>query len=426
MPDQPGRRARLLATGVIVAATTLVAVWWFARHVRYPWTRSGQINAKIVLVTPQVSGEVTRVLVIDNQLVAAGDLLFEIDPRRFEHQVEQARVGLDEARQQVASLEAAVVVAEAAVSSAETGIETARGNIDAAGAQVEAARSLVSSAEAGVAQARASVARYRAELEQSERDRDRAVRLSEEGAGSVSRAESETAAAIAARASLDAAEASLLGAQANRDNADAGLSQAEANLIVTRNGLAEARARLASALADLEGARADLGVPGEENVRIRGAKASLADAELDLAWTRVHAPTDGYVTNLNLKIGDYATAGKPVLSHVDTGSFYVQGFFQETQLGHINPGDRALITPMSYRGETIEGTVESVGWAINPPGIAATGASGDGTLVPQVEPSFDWIRLAQRVPVRIRIDDVPDGVRLIAGTTVSVALRPGD
>ena len=166
-------------------------------------------------------------------------------------------------------------------------------------------------------------------------------------------------------------------------------------------------------------------MPGEENVQIRSAKASLEDAELKLEWTRIFAPADGYATNLTVKPGDYAQAGKPLLAFVDQASFYVQGFFRETQLRHINTGDRAIVTMMSHRRQPLEGVVESIGWAINPPNVAQTGAADDNTLVPVVQPSVDWIRLAQRVPVRIRIERVPDGVQLISGTTASVAIRPG-
>ncbi len=88
----------------------------------------------------------------------------------------------------------------------------------------------------------------------------------------------------------------------------------------------------------------------------------------------------------------------------------------------MQPGDRAIITLMSHRDQTLEGEVESIGWAINPPGVATT--AGSQGLIPQIEPSFDWIRLAQRVPVRIRMSEVPDRIQLVSGTTASVVVRP--
>jgi len=194
----------------------------------------------------------------------------------------------------------------------------------------------------------------------------------------------------------------------------------EATLVGARAGLLEAQ--LASAEAGLMQARANLGEPGEGNPKIRAAEVSLASARLDLERTVVRAPTDGYVTNLNVDVGDYASPGTPMLAFVDRASFYVQGFFQETQLRHIAPGDAAVVTLMSHRNRPIEGVVESIGWAINPPDVATT--EGTSGLVPQVEPSFDWIRLAQRVPVRIRLGPIPEDIQLVSGTTVSVAIRP--
>ena len=119
--------------------------------------------------------------------------------------------------------------------------------------------------------------------------------------------------------------------------------------------------------------------------------------------------------------GAYASPGAQMLAFVDASSFWVAGFFRETQVGNIKPGDQAKITLMGQPDAEVLGEVESIGWAINPPGIATL--DGPSGVVPQVQPSFDWIRLAQRVPVHVKLTSVPDGVRLIAGTTVSVAIE---
>ena len=99
----------------------------------------------------------------------------------------------------------------------------------------------------------------------------------------------------------------------------------------------------------------------------------------------------------------------------------MQGFFRENQLGRMRVGDRAVVTIMGRRDEPIEGVVESIGYAINPPDVATT--DGSGRLVPQVQPSFDWIRLAQRVPVRVALEELPEGFELISGTTASVVIE---
>ncbi|MCP3905305.1 MAG: HlyD family secretion protein [Planctomycetes bacterium] len=385
----------MLTTGAIVVVAVIALGLLYLRSTRNPWTRNGQVSANIVMIAPRVTGLVVEVGVVDNQPVQAGDLLFRIDPDDFELAVASARAQLDQARQNVASLEAAVVSAEAAITEAEAGVTTARAQVAAAEAGLKAAKASIDKSEAG--------------LEQASRDSERADKLAADGAGSVSHAESR--------------QASEEKAQATLDGACAGYEQAEATLEQARAGMAQADARLVSARAQLAQARADLGTPGEENVQVRSAKVSLAQAELDLERSAIRAPADGYITNLNVDVGDYASPGTPLLAFVDGASFHVEGFFRETQLRHIEVGDRAAVTLMSHRRQKVWGTVESIGWAINPPDIATT--TGTSGLVPQVQPSFDWIRLAQRVPVRIRIDSVPDGVQLISGTTASVVIRPG-
>jgi multidrug resistance efflux pump len=182
-----------------------------------------------------------------------------------------------------------------------------------------------------------------------------------------------------------------------------------------------AAADLAQNQAQLAQATQTLGAPGDANYRIQAVQVALAQAQLNLSWTKIVAPSDGYVTNLNIDEGDYVPAGGPVLAFVDSTSFWVSGYFMETQLRHMKPGDRAVVTLMAHPDQPLIGEVESVGWAIAPPNVADL--TGDRYLVPVIQPVFDWVRLAQRVPVRIKITEVPDGVELIVGLTASVAIR---
>jgi multidrug resistance efflux pump len=165
-----------------------------------------------------------------------------------------------------------------------------------------------------------------------------------------------------------------------------------------------------------------LGAPGDENVRVRTAKVSLDQAELDLSRTRIVAPCNGFISNLSVDEGTYAVVGQPLVAIVDSDSFRVHAYFQETKLRRIQEGDRAIVTLMSHPEKKLEGIVENVGNAVNPPNIAPT--EGQAGEVPQIEPTFDWVRLPQRVPVRVRLTEVPDGIQLISGTTASVAVRP--
>ncbi|WP_213296479.1 efflux RND transporter periplasmic adaptor subunit [Paraburkholderia sacchari] len=148
------------------------------------------------------------------------------------------------------------------------------------------------------------------------------------------------------------------------------------------------------------------------------ALAALDAAKLNLERTRVVSPVDGYITNLQVFRGDYANAGQARLAVVDSHSFWVYGYFEETKLPHVKVGNKADIKLMS--GGTLEGHVESISR-----GIYDRDNPQSRELLADVNPTFNWVRLAQRVPVRIHIDKVPDGMTLSAGTTCTVVVKPG-
>jgi len=168
------------------------------------------------------------------------------------------------------------------------------------------------------------------------------------------------------------------------------------NLVISRENRDDASNIANSALADYQ-----------------QAQAQLAAAELDLKRTRILATVDGYVTNLNVHRGDYARTGEPKMAVVDKDSFWVYGFFEETKLPHVKVGDQADLQMMS--GEVLKGHVESISR-----GIYDRDNPESRELIADVNPTFNWVRLAQRVPVRIHIDEVPEGVLLAAGITCTV------
>ena len=170
---------------------------------------------------------------------------------------------------------------------------------------------------------------------------------------------------------------------------------------------------VAVAQAELLRNQANLGL-AQANVQL--AIAALTQAELDLQRTRVAAPVSGYVTNLLTRQGDYATAGGALLALVDSDSFYISGYFEETKLPRIAEGDRVRIELMS--GETFGGTVQSIAFA-----IADRENSPGSRLLASINPSYTWVKLAQRVPVRIQIDaDYVAKNHLRAGTTATVTI----
>ncbi|MBF5004849.1 efflux RND transporter periplasmic adaptor subunit [Diaphorobacter caeni] len=156
----------------------------------------------------------------------------------------------------------------------------------------------------------------------------------------------------------------------------------------------------------------------QANAALAQAQVTLDTARLNLARARIVAPSDAFVTNLDLRRGSYATAGHPAMALVDSKSFYVEGYFEETKLARIHVGDRVKVTPMGA-GKPLEGTVESI-----VAGIADRDRATSANLLPTVNPTFNWVRLAQRVPVRVKLDPLPDDVKLVAGQTVTVEVVP--
>ncbi len=148
------------------------------------------------------------------------------------------------------------------------------------------------------------------------------------------------------------------------------------------------------------------------------ARANLSQARLNLERTRVAAPVDGVLSNIDLHPGAYLAAGHPALALIDSASVHVDGYFEETKLRRIRIGDRARIRIMG-EPEPLLGHVQSIAAAISD---RDRGETAD--LLPNVNPTFSWVRLAQRVPVRILLDHVPADVRLIAGRTATVTILP--
>jgi multidrug resistance efflux pump len=153
---------------------------------------------------------------------------------------------------------------------------------------------------------------------------------------------------------------------------------------------------------------------------LREAQATLDIAKLNLVRTEIHAPVNGFVTNLLLRKGDYVTAGTPILALVDSGSYYVAGYFEETKLPRIHIGDHASVRLLGIE-QPLDGHVSGIA-----SGIVDHERMTSPNLLANVNPTFNWVRLAQRIPVRIDFDHVPDGVKLIAGQTATVVIRPVD
>jgi multidrug resistance efflux pump len=254
---------------------------------------------------------------------------------------------------------------KAAVQLGAAGVQNIDAQINVQHAQIEASQAQVSQAQAALIFAQQQAARYQD--------------LSQKGAGTVQNAQQF---------------ASQLHQQ------EAALKSAQANLELTKRQLESLTAQRASAEATLA-----------------QAKAQQGQAQVNLQRTRILSPVDGYVTNLLAQLGNFVNVGTNAISLVDANSFWVDGYFEETNLAPIRVGDPAEIKLMGH-SQTVRGHVDSIAHAIN---VANAQPNNQGLAT--VNPIFTWVRLAQRIPVRIHIDEVPPGIVLAAGMTATVQIE---
>ncbi len=329
-----GLFAAALLCAIVLSAIALL-------HVSHqPRTDDAFLQADLVHLAPQVSGQIVALPVRNNAIVHRGDVLFQIDPQPFRLQVDQARA-------QVASLEASLATATREVQSQQSAALAARASVKAAGIQRKLAEDTAS----------------------------RLVPLGAHGFVSTQKVEDARASALEARVSQEHAVAEADRAQqAVRDTA--------------------------SISADLEGAR-----------------ASLALAERNLRLTRVLSPCDGRITGLDIAAGEYATVGKPVFTIIDTEHWFATGNLRETDLHNIAIGQSVRVFVLSNPDRPLIGRVESFGWGVTPDEAEGT----DG--LPKVARSLDWVRIAQRFPVRIMLDRPPADMMRI-GATVTLVFGP--
>lgn len=199
-------------------------------------------------------------------------------------------------------------------------------------------------------------------------------------------------------------------------NAEANVSIAQADL-ENKRAEAERREKLKGLAISQETEQTALTASNMATATYKQAQASLDRSKLDLARTRIYSPVDGYITNLAIQPGDYASSGQRALSVVDAASFWVDAYFEETLVGKVAVGDSASVKLMAYP-QTLSGHVAGVGR-----GISVPNATADASGLATVNPVFTWVRLAQRVPVRIELDTpIPASVHLTVGMTATVAI----
>lgn len=294
--------------GTALAAAVVSVFLYFRQLSVMPRTDDAYVEADIVQIAAQVEGPIVNIPIQNNAAVKKGDLLFEIDPKPFQNAVDQARAELAQTRQDVESLADAVKTAEAGVDSVK--------------ADVEAARDRIKSTQAALEKAKKAFAREQ--------------KMDREGATS--------------KKAVESAEAAFKEARADNQQAISELGQSVANL-------QQARTRLAQA-------RAEFGAPGDENARILLAKAKLADAELNLSYTKVTVVQDAFISGLNLPPGSYVSVGEPLFTLVTNSTWRITGNFLETDIARIKPGQHAVIRLQSYPDHRLKGVVEGISWGI--------------------------------------------------------------
>jgi multidrug resistance efflux pump len=261
-----------------------------------------------------------------------------------------------------------------AVSQAEAAVQQAQANVQNFEAQMTVQQAQINASQA-------QLQRGHAALVFAQQQAERYQTLAKDGWGTIQNAQQFTS-------QLHQQEAAVQSAQENLNQALRQVASLKAQRLSAEAGLAQ-------------------------------AKAQLNQAQVNLERTRILAPVDGYVTNLLAQLGDYVNVGINTISLVDADSFWVDGYFEETNLGPIRVGDPAQIKLMG-RDQIVRGHVDSIARAIN---VANAQPNSQG--VATVNPIFTWVRLAQRIPVRIHIDEVPPGVILAAGMTATVEINDG-
>lgn len=376
-----GRRrlARDLTVGAVVIVLGAILAWrYFA--VRES-TDDAQIDGHIAPIAARVGGTVVAVNVDDNQQVKAGTVLVRLDDTDYKVALQKAEADLAEAQ---AALQAAREGVPITTTTTASGVSSAAAGVTRAGAGVAAAQSRLEAARARLREATAGDTRL-------QRDLERARTLVDKDEISRQQFDAAVAAAAAARAAVDAAQASVTEAEHARAQANDALLQAQAELRTARTGpnqVAVVRARQASAEA-----------------KVQQARAVVEQARLALGYTTVTAPTDGVVSRKTVQIGETVQAGQPLLALVPLDDVWVTANFKETQLRHMHPGQRAVVEVDTY-GRSYRGRVESI--------AAATGARF--SLLPPENATGNYVKVVQRVPVKIVLDRGQDPEHL---------LRPG-
>jgi multidrug efflux system membrane fusion protein len=383
---------RAFAIGIPLLAVVALAIAVFQVD-RHPRTDDATVRANSIAFAPEVEGRLVALNVQDNQVVHKGDVLFRIDPRPYQYALDQARADqstlegqIADQKRRIAAQQSAVGAAQAGVEGSQSGIAAAQGSYLAAKAAVERALAAQSSAQAQLAFAK--------------NDRDRILPLQAKRYVTVQQVDQAQTAVRVAEEAYHQATSQLLQAQAQESMATAAKTSASASLTASQSKVGEA-VHTVDTLQTLESERP-----------ARTAKAEKA--QLDLEWTEVRAPFDGYVTNMNISQGAYAHVGTPLFTLIDTSKWWVLADYRESKLKQIHPGMHVEVYLMEHPGRRFNGVVDSVGRGVFPEDGGVSGG------LPAVDRTLNWVHLSARFPVRVRVTDPDPDMFRIGATAITV------
>ena len=366
----PARRRAPVVLGVLVLAAAIVAAVLYATRLGKEKTDDAQVEAHVSNVSPRIAGQVKRVLVADNQEVKAGDVLIELDDRDQQARLADAQGRLEEAQTQLALAQTQLGLTD----------KTAKANLAVAQGAIAQAAAVTGSTAAQIDQVKADIAAAESHQQLARLERERTEQLRKMGAAPQSDVDARVAADVAAGAALLQAQARLVSALANRSNSSGTETTARGRLLAAQT----VDEQLAVAQAQVTLARA----------RVKQAEAAAAIAALQLEYTKVRTDIAGVVTKRSVEPGQLVSPDRMLMAIVDLGDAWVVANLKETQLAEIVPGQLAEVEIDTYAG-TLSGHVDSV----------AAGTGARFSLLPPENASGNFIKVTQRIPVKIKIDD---------------------
>ncbi len=385
-PKKKSTRAYAILGGVVVVGLALYA-GYRAVTANKESTDDAQVATDMVPLAARVSGTIVALPVTDNQVVKKGDLLAEIDPTDYQSHQKQAQAELAAAKAQADAADAQVLIVE---SSSKGGLSSARAALSGTGASVLGA-------SAQIAAAQASLDRAKADGAKAETDLSRAQALRKDDAIPQAQLDTAQASALSARAAVAQAQAQLASSQEARATAQTRVAEAQGR--VEQSTPVDAQLAVARANASLSHARAD------------SAQAALDLATQQLTNTRIVAPFDGHVSRLAVHVGQLVAMNQ-IVTMVLPNATYVLANFKETQVGDMRPGQTANITIDAIPGRTLHAKVESISY----------GTGAQFSLLPPDNASGNFVKVVQRVPVKLTWVDAPADLPLQAGLSVDVTV----